>query len=146
MRRRSFAGAELVVNLSASPFRVGIAETRREMIATRAADCQATLAYVNLFGANDGLVFDGGGIVAQNGRVLLDAPCSGLGTLRQHPEIRWRRSAADVEASARRQGHLLATLFDWLRPSGTLVYATCTLLRAENEDVVRAAEPLYEAP
>jgi len=73
MRRRSYAGAELVVNVSASPFRVGIAETRREMIATRAADCQATLAYVNLVGANDGLVFDGGGWVAQNGRVLLEA-------------------------------------------------------------------------
>ena len=71
MRRRSYAGAELVVNLSASPFRVGIAETRREMIATRAADCQATVVYVNLVGANDGLVFDGGGFVAQNGRMLL---------------------------------------------------------------------------
>jgi NAD+ synthase (glutamine-hydrolysing) len=71
MRRRSYAGAELVVNLSASPFRVGIAETRREMIATRAADSQATVAYVNLVGANDGLIFDGGGYVAQNGRVLL---------------------------------------------------------------------------
>src|ERR1700722_46509 len=72
MRRRSFAGAELVVNVSASPFRLGFAETRREMIATRAADCQVTLAYVNLVGANDGLVFDGGGFVAQNGRMLLD--------------------------------------------------------------------------
>jgi NAD+ synthase (glutamine-hydrolysing) len=74
MRRRSFAGAELVVNLSSSPFRVGIAETRREMIATRAADCQATFAYVNLVGANDGLVFDGGGYVSQNGRMVLEAP------------------------------------------------------------------------
>jgi NAD+ synthase (glutamine-hydrolysing) len=73
MRRRAFAGAELVVNVSASPFRVGIAETRREMIATRAADNQATVAYVNLVGANDGLVFDGGGFVVQNGRVLLAA-------------------------------------------------------------------------
>jgi NAD+ synthase (glutamine-hydrolysing) len=70
MRRRSYAGAEVVLNLSASPFRLGISETRREMIATRAADCQATLAYVNAVGANDGLVFDGGGFVAQNGRHL----------------------------------------------------------------------------
>jgi NAD+ synthase (glutamine-hydrolysing) len=70
MRRRSYAGAEIVINISASPFRLGIAETRREMIATRAADCQATLAYVNAIGANDGLVFDGGGFVAQNGRIL----------------------------------------------------------------------------
>ncbi|MGD0526325.1 MAG: NAD(+) synthase [Polyangiaceae bacterium] len=74
MRRRSYAGAELVVNVSASPFRVGIAETRREMLATRAADCQVTLAYTNLVGANDGLVFDGGGFVAQNGRVVFEAP------------------------------------------------------------------------
>jgi NAD+ synthase (glutamine-hydrolysing) len=73
MRRRSYAGAEVVVNLSASPFRLGIAETRREMIATRAADCQATVAYVNAVGANDGLVFDGGGFVAQNGRHLLSS-------------------------------------------------------------------------
>jgi NAD+ synthase (glutamine-hydrolysing) len=71
MRRRSYAGAELVLNLSASPFRLGIDETRREMMATRAADCQATVAYVNMVGANDGLVFDGGGYVAQNGRLLL---------------------------------------------------------------------------
>ena len=74
MRRRAYAGAELVVNLSASPYRVGIVETRREMIATRAGDNQAVVAYANLVGANDGLVFDGGGFVAQNGRVLLTAP------------------------------------------------------------------------
>ncbi len=74
MRRRCYAGAEIVVNVSASPFRLGIVETRREMIATRAADNQCTVVYANLVGANDGLVFDGGGFVAQNGRVVLDAP------------------------------------------------------------------------
>jgi NAD+ synthase (glutamine-hydrolysing) len=74
MRRRCYAGAELVVNVSASPFRVGVVETRREMISTRSADNQATVAYANLVGGNDGLVFDGGGFVAQNGRLLLDAP------------------------------------------------------------------------
>jgi NAD+ synthase (glutamine-hydrolysing) len=73
MRRRCYAGAELVVNLSASPFRVGVQETRREMIATRAADNQATVAYANLVGGNDGLVFDGGGFVSQNGRSILEA-------------------------------------------------------------------------
>ena len=74
MRRRCYAGAELVVNLSASPFRLGVVATRREMTATRAGDNQATVAYANLVGANDGLIFDGGGFVAQNGRLLLDAP------------------------------------------------------------------------
>ena len=74
MRRRTYAGAELVVNVSASPFRVGTQATRRELLATRAADHQCTLAYVNLVGANDGLIFDGGGFIFQNGRQLLDAP------------------------------------------------------------------------
>jgi NAD+ synthase (glutamine-hydrolysing) len=72
MRRRCYAGAEIVVNISASPFRLGVVDTRREMIATRAADNECTVVYANLVGANDGLVFDGGGLVAQNGRVLLD--------------------------------------------------------------------------
>jgi NAD+ synthase (glutamine-hydrolysing) len=74
MRRRCFAGAELVVNVSASPFRLGVVETRREMLSTRAADNQATIVYANLVGANDGLIFDGGGYVSQNGRILLEAP------------------------------------------------------------------------
>ncbi|MCC6556965.1 MAG: NAD(+) synthase [Polyangiaceae bacterium] len=74
MRRRCYAGAEVVCNLSASPFRAGVAGTRREMIATRAADNQCTLVYANLIGGNDGLVFDGGGFVNQNGRPMLEAP------------------------------------------------------------------------
>ena len=73
MRRRCYAGAELVLNLSASPFRVGIVATRREMIATRAGDNQCVVAYANAVGANDGLIFDGGGFIAQNGRVLHEA-------------------------------------------------------------------------
>jgi len=74
MRRRSYAGAEIIINLSASPYRLGVVSTRREMIATRAADNQCVVAYANLVGGNDGLIFDGGGFVAQNGRVVLDAP------------------------------------------------------------------------
>ncbi len=73
MRRRCYSGAELVLNLSASPFRAGVVSTRREMIATRAADNQCTVAYANLVGGNDGLVFDGGGFVNQNGRPMLEA-------------------------------------------------------------------------
>src|SRR5690606_37626595 len=74
MRRRAYAGAEIVVNVSASPYRAGVVSTRREMIATRAADNQCTVVYANLVGANDGLVFDGGGFVNQNGRPMLEAP------------------------------------------------------------------------
>lgn len=74
MRRRCYSGAELILNLSASPFRAGVVATRREMIATRAADNQCTVAYANLVGGNDGLVFDGGGFINQNGRPMLEAP------------------------------------------------------------------------
>jgi NAD+ synthase (glutamine-hydrolysing) len=73
MRRRTYSGAELVVNVSASPWRSGITATRREMISTRAADNQATVVYVNQVGGNDSLVFDGGGYVNQNGRVFAEA-------------------------------------------------------------------------
>lgn len=74
MRRRCYAGAELVVNISASPYRLGVIETRREMICTRAGDNQCVVAYAGLVGANDNLVFDGGGFVAQNGRLVHAAP------------------------------------------------------------------------
>lgn len=74
MRRRCYSGAEIICNVSASPYRAGVMGTRREMIATRAADNQCTIAYANLVGGNDGLVFDGGGLVNQNGRPMLDAP------------------------------------------------------------------------
>lgn len=74
MRRRSYAGAEVIVNVSASPFRLGVTATRSEMISTRANDNQCTVVYAGLVGSNDGLIFDGGGYVAQNGRMLLVAP------------------------------------------------------------------------
>lgn len=73
MRRRCYAGAEIMCNLSASPYRAGVLATRREMIATRAADNQTTLIYTNLVGGNDNLVFDGGGLVNQNGRPIVEA-------------------------------------------------------------------------
>ncbi len=69
-------------------------------------------------------------------RVVLDAPCSGLGTLRQHPEIRWRRTPETLAESAAGQSRLLRGLAERVRPGGVLVYATCTIARIENEDVV----------
>ncbi|MCC6990815.1 MAG: NAD(+) synthase, partial [Acidobacteria bacterium] len=74
MRRRCLSGAEIIVNVSASPYRMGIVATRREMLATRAADNQTVLMYANAVGAQDGLIYDGGGYIFQNGRLVLDAP------------------------------------------------------------------------
>ncbi|MBS1148480.1 MAG: synthetase [Myxococcaceae bacterium] len=74
MRRRAYSGAELMINVSASPFRIGVDGTRRELVATRAGDHQCTIAYANAVGSNDGLIFDGGGFVNQNGKWIVEAP------------------------------------------------------------------------
>ena len=70
--------------------------------------------------------------------VLVDAPCSGLGTLRRHPEKRWRVTRADVDSLAELGGRLLAEACRLVRPGGFVVYSTCTLANAENADVVHA--------
>jgi 16S rRNA (cytosine967-C5)-methyltransferase len=68
--------------------------------------------------------------------VLADAPCSGLGTLRQHPEIRWRRWSDDLVELAARQMSILEAASQRVRQGGRLVYSTCTIARTENEQVV----------
>lgn len=70
--------------------------------------------------------------------VLVDAPCSGLGTLRRHPEIRWRRRPDDLPRLASLQARLLDAAATLVRPRGRLVYAVCTLTAAETWDVAEA--------
>jgi len=69
-------------------------------------------------------------------RVLVDAPCSGLGTLRSHPEIKWRRRGKDIQRLSRLQRSILDRTAALLKPGGIMVYATCTLSPDENERVV----------
>lgn len=69
-------------------------------------------------------------------RVLIDAPCTGLGTLRRHPEIAWRRSPSDVATLSRLQAELLRAGADLLAPGGRLVYAVCSFTDAEARPVV----------
>ncbi|MFP5399417.1 MAG: RsmB/NOP family class I SAM-dependent RNA methyltransferase [Gammaproteobacteria bacterium] len=71
-------------------------------------------------------------------RVLVDAPCSGLGTLRRNPDLKWRHTPHTVEALAATQRALLDAAARLLAPGGRLVYATCSLLAAENEAVADA--------
>ena len=72
------------------------------------------------------------------GRVLVDAPCSGLGAIRRHPEIKWRRSIRDLERCAELQIGILSEACRVLAPGGVAVYATCTQEPEENEQVVDA--------
>lgn len=71
-------------------------------------------------------------------RVLIDAPCSGLGTLRRNPDLKWRQSPQTVEELTRKQAAILASAARLLKPGGRLVYATCSLLAEENEAIVEA--------
>jgi len=71
-------------------------------------------------------------------RILLDAPCSATGVIRRHPDIKLLRRAADIGALAARQRQLLAALWPLLSPGGMLLYATCSVLRVENEQQVTA--------
>ncbi len=101
-------------------------DTRRLQLSnihTHISDATQALPPAN----RSGMLFD---------RALVDAPCSGLGTLRRNPDARWRVDPDDAERLAQLQYALLARAGEALRPGGTLVYSTCTLLREENEDVV----------
>ena len=107
---------------------------KAELLETRMARCgiRDVVAHVGdgrELGAIDGLpaTFDS---------VLVDAPCSGTGTLRRHPEIRWKLAPEDVQTLAQLQYELLCAAAGRVACGGFLVYATCSVLPAENEDVV----------
>ncbi|MBL8426555.1 MAG: RsmB/NOP family class I SAM-dependent RNA methyltransferase [Dechloromonas sp.] len=71
-------------------------------------------------------------------RVLVDAPCSGLGTLRRNPDLKWRQDEKSVAELTVKQAAILAAAATLVRPGGRLVYATCSLLSAENDEIVAA--------
>jgi 16S rRNA (cytosine967-C5)-methyltransferase len=77
----------------------------------------------------DGVPFD---------RILLDAPCSALGVIRRHPDIRLRKSPSDIDKLPQIQTRLLNSAWTMLAPGGRLVYATCTVTRSENRDLIAA--------
>jgi 16S rRNA (cytosine967-C5)-methyltransferase len=70
--------------------------------------------------------------------ILLDAPCTASGIVRRHPDVRWLRREGDSAQLARTQSLLLDRLWPLLRPEGHLLYCTCSVFRAEGDDVVQA--------
>ncbi len=74
-------------------------------------------------------------------KILIDAPCTGLGTIRRHPEIKWQRMPEDISSLAQLQKKLIRNLSQYLKPGGILVYSTCTWTREENQQVIA---PLLE--
>ena len=80
-------------------------------------------------------------------RVLVDAPCSGLGTLRRNPDLKWRQTPEGIEELKLKQASILASASKLVKSGGRLVYATCSILPEENEQIVEAflaAHPEFE--
>lgn len=98
------------------------------------ARCRVPNSIVMLIPADGALPFQADSF----DRVLIDAPCSGLGTVRRDPDIKWRRTPADLARFAAAQRQLLARAADLVKRGGTLVYATCSSEPEENDDVVTA--------
>lgn len=81
-------------------------------------------------------------------RVLVDAPCSGFGTLRRNPDLKWRHSAQAIVELAQKQLGILRAASRLVKPGGRLLYATCSILRAENEAIAEgfaSAHPEFDA-
>src|SRR5665647_2670075 len=81
-------------------------------------------------------------------RVLVDAPCSGLGTLRRNPDLKWRQSPASVAEMRVKQASILESAATLVKPGGRLVYATCSVLTEENEEIVASflsTHPQFQA-
>jgi 16S rRNA (cytosine967-C5)-methyltransferase len=113
-----------------------VAEKRLAKLKPRAA--RAGLSNVHpacLSGENDTRVKR---LAGKADRVLVDAPCSGLGTLRRNPDLKWRQSPRSVDELTAKQAAILAAAAKLLRPGGRLVYATCSILAEENEGIVDA--------
>ena len=70
--------------------------------------------------------------------MLVDAPCSGFGTLRRNPDLKWRHGPQAVEELAQKQRRILEAAARLVKPGGRLVYATCSVLPEENEGIVDA--------
>ena len=119
----------------------------------RLADVQDNLDRLNLHA--ELLKADAGAVDAwwdgrQFDRILLDAPCSATGVIRRHPDIKYLRSEADIAVLVEQQRRILSELWRTLKPGGILVYATCSILREENEgllaDFVRRRDDVKVLP
>jgi 16S rRNA (cytosine967-C5)-methyltransferase len=117
-------------------YAMDVSARRLGLLGPRAARARVTNVHIlALSGANDARAKR---LAGKLDRVLVDAPCSGFGTLRRNPDLKWRHGAAAVAELAQKQSAILDAACRLVKPGGRLVYATCSILRAENEDVADA--------
>jgi 16S rRNA (cytosine967-C5)-methyltransferase len=116
-----------------------VVERKLTELQRRAQRAQVTIIRKEIWGPNTLR-----SLTAWADRVLIDAPCSGLGTLRRQPDLKWRLTAAAVEKARRTQKAMLEQYPELMRAGGKFVYATCSILPTENEGQVEGM--MNEAP
>lgn len=115
-------------------YAMDVSAKRLAALAPRAARAQVSSVHpLALAGEND---LRAKRLAGKIDRVLVDAPCSGLGTLRRNPDLKWRHGPEAIVELAAKQLRILESAARLVKPGGRLVYATCSILRAENDDVV----------
>ena len=110
---------------------------RQGFITQQGEQVQTVQQDLQTFAADEDRLFDG---------IFIDAPCSGTGVIRKHPDIRWNRQPEDFTSYQQTQLELLQTAASLLKPGGVLVYATCSLEPEENQQVAEqflAANPAF---
>jgi len=127
-------------------YAMDVSAKRLAALAARAARAQVSNVHtIALSGDNDARAKR---LAGKLDRVLVDAPCSGFGTLRRNPDLKWRHGPQAVEELAQKQRRILETAARLVKAGGRLVYATCSILREENEavaDAFAAAHPQFRA-
>lgn len=114
-------------------YAMDISAKRLAALGPRAARASVTNVHaVTLSGENDARAKR---LAGKLDRVLVDAPCSGFGTLRRNPDLKWRHGPQAIRELGEKQRSILAAASRLLKPGGRLVYATCSILREENEAV-----------
>jgi 16S rRNA (cytosine967-C5)-methyltransferase len=114
-------------------YAMDVSAKRLAALGPRAARAQVSNIHpVALSGENDARAKR---LAGKLDRVLVDAPCSGFGTLRRNPDLKWRHGPAAVGELAEKQRRILDTAARLVKPGGRLVYATCSILQEENEAI-----------
>jgi 16S rRNA (cytosine967-C5)-methyltransferase len=124
--------AAMLMRGSGRVYAMDISAKRLAALAPRAARAGITNVHALVIGEDDARARR---LAGKLDRVLVDAPCSGFGTLRRNPDLKWRHGPEAIAELAAKQRRILGTAARLVRPGGRLVYATCSILREENDAV-----------
>jgi len=132
--------AAMLMRGSGRVYAMDVSAKRLAALAPRAARAGITSVQTLVLGEDDARARR---LAGKLDRVLVDAPCSGFGTLRRNPDLKWRHQPAAIDELAAKQGAILRAAAPLVKPGGRLVYATCSILREENDAVVDAFQAAH---